>query len=496
MQLRDYQSEAIERIRDSLASGNRRPVVALPTGAGKTVIAAAIIRMAREKNKRVAFVVPSLTLINQTVARFEANGIWEIGVMQANHEMTDPNMPVQVCSIQTLARRATPSVDLVIIDECHVQFKFLAEWMRREEWQKIPFIGLSATPWAKGMGQLWDDLIIATTMTDLIDMGHLSRFRVFAPAHPDLTGVKTVAGDFDLKGLGEAMQKGALVADIISVWMERAKDLPTVCFAVDRAHAKAIMDRFEQASVHAEYLDAYTDTDQRSEIFRRFANGETKVLCNVGVLTTGFDADVRCIILARPTKSEMLYVQMIGRGLRPADGKDHCIILDHSDTTVRLGFVTDIHHSLLDDGRGNSKAKEKKKEALPKECPSCTFLMPPKTLQCPSCGYVRKPVSKAQEIVGDLHELTPTKRLIAKEWPTERKEQFYRELMLFARLRGYKNGWASHAYKERIGMWPHSTFTREVARSMSPETESWIRHRNIAKAKAKEKFRDQGANYG
>jgi len=212
MQLRDYQISAIESLRSSLATGHKRPVVALPTGAGKTVIAASIIRMAREKNRRVAFVVPSLTLIDQTVARFESNGIWEIGVMQAMHEMTDPNMPVQVCSIQTLARRKVPDVDIVIVDECHVQFKFLIEWMGREEWKSIPFVGLSATPWARGMGKVWDDLIIATTTEELIRIGHLSPFRCYAPAHPDLSGVKTVAGDFDLKGLSEAMQRGALVA--------------------------------------------------------------------------------------------------------------------------------------------------------------------------------------------------------------------------------------------------------------------------------------------
>ena len=479
MNLRSYQLDAIDNLRTSLQGGKKRPVISLPTGAGKTIIAAAIIRMAREKHKRVAFVVPSLTLIDQTVARFESNGIWEIGVMQAMHEMTDPNMPVQVCSIQTLARRKVPGVDLVIVDECHVQFKFLIEWMGREEWKDIPFIGLSATPWAKGMGKVWDDLIIATTMSDLIEMGHLSNFRVFAPAHPDLSGVKTIAGDFDLKGLSEAMQRGALVADTVSTWMERGQNRQTVCFAVDRAHAKAIQQRFVESGVAAEYMDAFTPMDERNQIIRRFANGDVRILCNVGVLTTGFDADVRCIILARPTKSEMLYVQMIGRGLRPADDKDHCLILDHSDTTIRLGFVTDIHHEVLDDG---TKAGQPKRDAkpLPKECPQCAFVMPPKTRTCPACGFERKAAkSGIEEVSGDLVELTKRKTPLAREWSMNEKQKFFSELLFHAHLRGYKQGWAAWKYKSRLGAWPAYDLQRIMAKEISRETQSWITHQNI-----------------
>lgn len=491
MQLRTYQTDAIVRLRESLQNNKKRIVMALPTGAGKTVIAASLIRSAREKNKRVAFVVPSLTLIDQTVARFESNGIWEIGVMQANHEMTDPNMPVQVCSIQTLARRNSPNVDMVIVDECHVQFKFLIEWMGREEWKDIPFVGLSATPWAKGMGQVWDDLIIATTTSELIELGHLSPFKCYAPAHPDLSGVKTIAGDFDLKGLSVAMQRGALVADIVSTWLQRGEDRPTVCFAVDRLHAKNICDRFVEAGVAAEYMDAFTPMEERAEIVKRFAGGDTRILCNVGVLTTGFDADVRCIILARPTKSEMLYVQMIGRGLRTADGKDHCLILDHSDTTVRLGFVTDIHHELLDDGNKNGPARPRDAKPLPKECPSCAFLMPPKTKICPACGFEKKPTSNVEEVTGDLVELTARKTVIADSMYSTlaQKQQFYSELLLHAHLRGYKPGWAAVTYKDKFGNWPPYELKKELASEISPTTQSWIIHRNIAWARSQRRNR-------
>ena len=386
--LRDYQQGAIDKLREALAAGYKRPVMQAPTGAGKTVIAAALVNMAREKGKRVIFAVPAISLINQTVERFRANGIFDIGVIQADHEMTDPDQPVQVCSVQTLARRTIPKADLVIVDECHVMFKLYDKWMNEEQWLGIPFVGLTATPWARGMGAKgrWDHLIVVTTTNALIDQKSLSDFKVYAPAHPDLSGVKTVAGDYEMKGLASVMDKGNLVADIVSTWLARGESRPTICFAVNRLHAKHIETQFREAGVSAEYMDAFTDLDDREAIIKRFSNGDTKVICNVGVLTTGFDADVRCIILARPTKSEILYVQMIGRGLRTADGKDHCLILDHSDTTLRLGFVTDIHATDLDDGTAR-RAPKQQTAPLPKECPQCHFLKPPKSQKCPACGH-------------------------------------------------------------------------------------------------------------
>jgi superfamily II DNA or RNA helicase len=303
--------------------------------------------------------------------------------------------------------------DMVILDEAHVRFKLYERWVDLPQWQKIPFVGLTATPWSKGMGKIFDDLIIGVTMQELIDQGHLSDFRVYAPAHPDLSGVKTVLGDYEIKGLGSAMNKNALVADIVSTWMERGEGRSTICFAVNRVHAKHIQTQFIDAGVSAEYMDAYTDLEDRSDIIRRFENGDVQVICNVGVLTTGFDSDVRCIVLARPTKSEILYVQMIGRGLRTADGKDDCLILDHSDTTLRLGFVTDIGTDKLHDGTANRQAVEKK-APLPKECPSCSFLKPPKSRKCPACGFEAVAKSEVQNEDGELREITRAKKVTGR----------------------------------------------------------------------------------
>lgn len=494
MDLRDYQEGAIAQLRQSLISGKKRPVVQAPTGAGKTVIAAALVEMARAKNKTVIFTVPALSLIDQTVERFKQNGIYDVGVMQGRHELTDYRMPVQVCSVQTLARRTIPRADMVIVDECHVMFKLYDDWMADPEWTNVPFIGLTATPWSKGMGRKgrWDDLIIGTTTEDLINRGHLSDFKTYAPSHPDLSGVKTMAGDYEIKGLGAAMDKKNLVADIVSTWLEKGQNRPTICFAVNRVHAKNIQNSFTHAGVTAEYMDAYTDLHERAEIVRKFASGEVKVICNVGVLTTGFDADVRCIILARPTKSQILFTQMIGRGLRTAAGKDHCLILDHSDTTLRLGFVTDIKHDKLDDGTARRCVSEKP-ERVPKECSKCSFLKPPKVRVCPSCGFTPEPKSQVEVDDGELYELTRDKKIKKTEASLDEKQKFYSELLLYAHLRGYKNGWAAHAYRDKFKVWPAHQLFDQLAKFISPSTDSWIISRNIRKAKAKAKMIQTGS---
>jgi len=488
MELRDYQTDAIEKLRLSFRWGKMRPVVQMPTGAGKTIVAANIVRMALDKGKRVLFCVPAISLIDQSVEKFERNGIYHIGVIQAQHERTDRSAPVQVCSIQTLARRNLPHADLVIIDECHLMFKFYDIWMNLPEWQKVPFVGLTATPWAKGMGaeNRWDDLIIGTTTEELIKLGHLSDFKVYAPAHPDLDGVKIVAGDYKLDQLGQAMDKAPLVADIVSTWLARGQDRPTLVFAVNRAHAKHIEKQFQEAGVTTAYLDAFTDLEERNRIGKAFEAGDVRVVCNVGVLTTGVDWDVRCIVLARPTRSEILYTQIIGRGLRTAEGKDHCLILDHSDTTIKLGFVTDIIHDSLDDGRHRGAQKEKK-QALPKECPKCAFLKPPKTKVCPSCGFEAKPVSDVETEEGELHELTRDGRVKVENLTIDEKQRWYSELILHAQLRGYKRGWAYWAYKDKFKVGPANQLHETPARSLSPEVQSWITARNIRKAKAREK---------
>jgi DNA repair protein RadD len=374
-------------------------------------------------------------------------------------------------------RREIPPAELVFIDEAHKVFTFYGKWFTDPAWKEVPFIGLSATPWAKGLGRLHQELIIAATTQDLIDLGYLSKFRVFAPAHPDLKGVRTIAGDYHEGDLGTAMDKAPLVADIVYTWLKHGQGRPTLCFAVNRVHAQHICERFKEAGVRAGYVDCFSTPSERIEVRQKFASGDFQVVVNVGVLTMGVDWDVRCIILARPTKSEMLFVQIIGRGLRPADDKDHCLILDHSDTTSRLGFVTDIHHDELDDGdRRISNIRDRLK--LPKECPMCACLRPPTTNVCPNCGFEAKAPNKVVMLDGELRELDRNKRDIIN--PAE----VYGQLKFICGERGYKSGWAYHKATEYFGSKPIG-FDAAPPCTPSREILRWEKSRRIAYAKGR-----------
>lgn len=476
--LRPHQAKALTLLKRSILAGASRIVLQMPTGAGKTRLAAEIVNGALAKGKRVAFTVPAISLIDQTVESFAAEGIDCIGVMQASHELTHYGMPVQVCSVQTLAKRGCPDVDVVIVDECHLRFNVISEWMKREP-GKI-FIGLSATPWARGMADDWQELISPVSVQELIDQQLLSPFRAFAPSHPDLSQVKTVAGDYHEGQLADVMSDSVLVADVVQTWSKLADWRPTLVFAVDRAHAAKLQGEFIQAGIPMGYCDANVDRIERKVLFDRMARREIAGIVNVGTLTTGVDADVRCIVLARPTKSEMLHVQIIGRGLRTASGKQDCLILDHADNHARLGFVTGIHHDRLLGGREKNRTRAEKGEPLPKECKSCGFVKPPKTRTCPNCGFMPERFSEIEPEEGELVEITRGK---AKASMND-KQLWYSGLLEIARLKGRSQGWASHSYRKKFGAWPHHSLSK-IPAPPPPEVVAYVRHLDIAYAKSR-----------
>ncbi|WP_162238976.1 DEAD/DEAH box helicase [Methylobacterium sp. Leaf85] len=502
-QLYPDQIDALSALYSALRSGKGRPMLMLPTGAGKTVIASEIVKRALAKEKRVTFVVPAIALCGQAVESFEAHGVDPelIGIRQGDHPRWHPERPVQVGTAQTILKGAISPADVVLVDEAHQVFAKMKPWMEAPDWKGVPFVGLSATPFTAGLGKLYDTLIQTTSTSKLISAGRLSPFRVFAPGErPDLTGVRTTAGEYNQADLTKAVNKPKLVADIVTTWLERAEMRPTFCFGVDRAHAKSIQAAFQKAGVPCGYIDGFAEREERKELFRAFKAGEIRVVSSVGCLTTGVDADVRCLILARPTKSAMLHVQIVGRGLRtaPADSpfgpKADCIILDHTDNHARLGFVTDIGLDRLDDGKPNKAGKHQiqaKEEALPKVCPSpsCSFLKPPNVHVCPSCGFEpAKPTTIVCE-EGSLIEVTRADAARAKaQAKADLAEQrsILGQLQSCAALRGHSRGWVAHKYKSWFGEWPDAH--RNVP-DVDPSARvlSWIKAQNIRWAKGREK---------
>lgn len=340
---------------------------------------------------------------------------------------------------------------------------------------------LSATPWTQGLGKHYDDLVIAATTRQLISDGYLSAFVAFAPSDPDLSSVSTIAGEFKQDELGKAMDKVAITGDIVATWQMRAENRPTLVYCVNRSHARHICERFIEAGVAAEYMDGETKRGDREETFDRFRSGETKVICNVGVLTTGVDLPhASCIIDAQPTKSRILFVQKIGRGLRTAAGKSNCLILDHAGNHLRLGLVTDIGQDRLDDGSERKNGTKAKAIAQPRLrlCRSCNAVLPHGAKSCFACGEPVIALASVRVEDGDLVELGA--RQSGKRVPADwEKKAFYSELKGLKKP-GYKQGWVDFKFKERFGHWPPRSYSTLPTLDPSLATINWVRSRQIA----------------
>lgn len=493
-ELRPYQVKAIEALRQAVRDGHKRIILNSPTGSGKTLTAAEIIRGAVAKNRKVAFLANRIHLVAQTARVLNGYGI-ECGIIQGANTKA-PWSSVLVCSIQTVARRGLPDVDLLVIDEAHgaAGTKGYHELMALG----TPVLGLTATPYSVGLGKHYDSLggplfekvVTAAKIMDLIRDGYLVSAEIWAPGEPDLSKVKIVAGDYDEKQLGEAVDKVELIGDIVSHWIKLANNESTVVFATNIAHSKHICEQFLSVGVKAEHLDCFTKEDDRIAILERVQSGETKIICNVGVLCEGWDFPAcKVLILARPTKSLIRYLQMAGRVLRPYPGKAQAMILDHSGAVRRLGFPWDDFDQPLDDGKPkSSKAKKERTEPLPKPCPQCHFMKPPRTPICPMCNFEAKAHSEIETADGELVQLTGKERKPRTlALSVIGKQTVYGQLLYYARSHGYSAGWVAHKYKEVFGVWPRGMV--DHAEPVSLEVANWIRHQTIkwAKGRAKEK---------
>lgn len=470
MELRDYQTEVINQARQKLLN-IRRLIIQAPTGSGKTEIGIDIIKRAVAKGKRVLFMCNRITLIDQAYRRFQDSGVF-CGRIQGQNTI-DSHAQVLICSIQTLSRRKTyPPADMIIIDEAH---GCTAESYRRliELWNDIPIIGLTATPFSRGLGKkypwgtLFEDIVCATSIRDLISMGFLVDAQIYAPSEPDLAKIKIVAGDYAEKELGEAVDKPQLIGDIVDQWRKLANNKPTVCFATNISHSKHIVASFQAVNVPAEHIDCYSTEDERKSILERVKTGKTIIVSNVGILTEGWDFPaLECMILARPTKSLIRYLQMAGRILRPYPGKQISLILDHSGAAIDLGHPCDDQEMCLDDGKPKKKSKPKKKERPLKKCPQCKFLSTENP--CPKCGHARQRQNATGYEDGELVEFN------AKSNRTVDRQAFFESLVYIAKSKNYKKGWVEWKYKEYFGQFPKGR--GYDGREPIPEAKDFVTH--------------------
>jgi superfamily II DNA or RNA helicase len=487
--LRPYQARAFQNLRNSLARA-KRALLYSPTGSGKTEIGMALVKGARAKGKRVAFLCNRVQLVEQTSRRFTQAGISH-GLIQGGNTARIYE-PVLIASIHTVAKRGLPDVDLIVIDEAHTAAGSKDYRRVLLAAKDVPVIGLSATPYSRGLGKhheelggtLFETIVIAATIPELIADGYLVDCDVYAPSEPDMAGIRqsrNAFGELDYSDAdaGRAANKPELVGDIVTHWKRLAAGTPTVCFASNIAHSKHIVERFVAAGVAAEHIDCYTDKEERTAILRRLETGETLVISNVGILCEGWDFPAcKTLILARPTRSLIRYIQMAGRVLRPHGSKSRALILDHSGTVVRLGFPTDEFPLALDDGTPKlTSPKTRQREApLPKACPCCSYV---KTVhECPVCGFApEKPAGGVDVKDGELVLLNKGKaRRIGKQ-------ALYSELITIAASRGYLSGWIANTYRAYFGTWPRGL--EDIAAEPSAAVHAFLKHRQIRNAKSR-----------
>lgn len=444
--LRPVQENAIPLIREAFKQGHRKVILQAPCSFGKTRLAARIIQSIIENGKRAYFICDRITLIDQAANAFDKFDI-PLGVIQGQNERTNYDAPLQVCSIQSLANRKNlPHADVILVDECHSVHKSLIKLM--SDWDNIRFIGLTATAYTKGLGKIWDTLVIGARIPELIDKKYLVPLDEYgAPVGFDLKKIKKQGADYSQKDLAKASNKKTIIGDIIKNWKRLGENRQTLLFAVNIVHSKHATDLFNSAGIPAAHMDCYTSTTERNEIYKKFESKEIRILSSVDINIKGYDSPLAsCLILARATKSLIIYVQMLGRGQRLHEGKKDCIIIDCGDNVKTHGFITDPLPELLCMGNKNESEKKKKEEPKAVKCSKCKKWKKPKVHKCPNCGFAPEKQNNVDNTDHILVKLDKVERSVKNEW--------YAMLLHYARSKGYSDGWSSHKYKAKFSVWP------------------------------------------
>ena len=487
--LRDYQAAAVEKLEAAT-----KALFVAPTGSGKTIIATSIIERAVERGERVLMLTHRREILRQTSLKLPIDH----GLIQAGLNI-DLSYPVQVASVQTLARCMRtdkcplPAANLIIIDEAH--HVAATTWRKiLEAYPNARKIGLTATPCrsdGRGLGNYFDELILGPQIPELIAQKHLVPTVYYAPAEPDLKGVETRQGDYAIGQLADRMNRDDLVGDIISaIGTSTANAERRWCSAVDVAHSVHVRDEFIKSGVRAEHVDGSTPKTERDAILARLASGETELVTNCMVLTEGFDLPaIGCIVLARPTKQLGLFRQMAGRGLRPAPGKTNLILIDHSGAVYRHGLLEDEIEWTLDVTKraDNPTHQKRDKQTTSRliDCSQCGALRTGGEA-CPHCGFL--PKRRPEAIIfadGELARVDRNGNPIASSDPHE-KMKWLAMLYFIERQKGYRQGWARVNFRKKFGGYPPYGCPMPPTEP-TPEVSAWVRSQMIAYAKARQK---------
>ena len=455
--LRDYQAGIVTAIRQAYGQGCKAPLLVAPTGSGKTVLFSFTAWRAAMKGNRTLILVHRQELLSQTsrtLGRFEV----EHGLIAPGAEMT--GSMVQVASVQTLVRRLDRLAwqpDLIVVDEAHHCTADTGHGRILARFDGAKVLGVTATPErldGKGLGVsaggFFDCLIEGPTVAALVEQGYLSRPVVYAPqTQLDLSGIRTLAGDFDKGALAAAMDRPAIHGDATKHYRRYCDGAPAIAFCVSIAHAEHVAEAFRGAGYQAASIDGtLSDSDRRQRI-EDLGAGRLNLLASCDLIGEGVDVPiVGGAILLRPTQSLALCLQQIGRALRPADNKARAVILDCVGNVLRHGHpLEDRQWSLDSKPRRQRKGQERDAEDKVKVCPECSAVHDPAPY-CPECGHAYPQARQVEQVDGDLTEVRPDdRRLVAKREQAQCRT--LEDLKALAVARGYRLAWAEKVWEAR-----------------------------------------------
>lgn len=457
LELRPYQANTLEALRKGFAAGMRRQILYAPTGAGKTEMAIALLEATKKKGNKGAMIVDRIILCDQTSLRLDKYDI-DHGVLQSGHWRDRPYENIQVCSAQTLERRGEfPGLNLMIVDEAHQTRQATVDFINNNP--DVRVIGLTATPFTKGLGRVYENVISTVTTKELVEAKVLVPLRVFISKEIDMTGAKMVAGEWSQK---ESTERGIkITGDIVATWVGKTneifgKPVKTIVFCSGVDHGAHLSQEFAKAGFNFISI-SYRDDDQfKKDVIEDFSKPDTTIhgLIATDILTKGFDVpDVMIGVSARPfTKSLSSHIQQMGRVMRGHPTKEYAVWLDHSGNYMRFRedwddvFENGVH--VLDDGKEKAKTEPSDKEKTECKCPKCEAYFPVRIDSCLNCGYVRERKNKVTEIEGEMVELGSSMST------RDMKQDFWSMLQWYVTHQNWSSGRAANVYKEKFGMWP------------------------------------------
>ncbi|MGB3290958.1 MAG: DEAD/DEAH box helicase family protein [Burkholderiaceae bacterium] len=487
---RPFQKTAHDSLRHGFLDGHKNQLIMAPTGAGKSYLGHRIAHEALLKGKKAVFVCDREALIDQTSETADEYGLSAHAIIKADHWRRDTSMPYQIASIQTVMRRGFwPKADVIIIDEAHTQYK---GWVDHAMNTDAACIGLSATPFSKGLGKIFTNLINAATMDELTNQGILVPMHPLTCVRPDMTGAPTKAsGEWTDKA---AEERGmGIIGDVVAEWLKHGEGRKTIVFGSTIAHCEELARQFIDAGVMAATYTTNTKKAERDQLLAEFKKHDSmvRVLISVEALAKGFDVkDVGCVVDCRPLrKSLSTAIQMWGRGLRSSKetGKQDCILLDHSGNILR--FLEDYEEiyfnglSALDTGEKLDKTIRDKEDYEPKGCPSCGYK--PFSKRCMACGYEHQAPALDAAQAGEMQAVMLGKKKLADD-----RRHLWEQLCTYARGHSAPEkqaGRAWHLFKDMTGANPPSgwKFVDTPNVEITRNVQNKIRSMNIAFVKGR-----------